>query len=130
VPESENFSLCNQTLLMPTEITGQNGAVVKQTTHIALGGCPTSKPTVKIAGVKVMQNALMVTAKTTSAGTLWVSGAGLIKQHRNVTPGTYRVRAPFTKLGARRARHHARTSVRVKLTAGKQAVTQSVTVAL
>jgi hypothetical protein len=130
VPESEQFSLCNQMLLMPTEIIGQNGAVVKQNTHIALGGCPTSKPTVKIAGVKIMRNALMVTAKATSAGTLWVSGARLIKQHRNVTPGTYRVRAPFTKLGARRARHHARTSVRIKLTAGKQAVTKSVTVRL
>jgi hypothetical protein len=115
---------------MPTEITGQNGAVVKQTTHIALGGCPTSKPTVKIAGVKIMRNALMVTAKVTSAGTLWVSGAGLIKQHRNVKSGTYNVRAPLTRLGARRARHHARTSVRVKLTAGKQAVTKSVTVRL
>jgi hypothetical protein len=129
VPESAHFSLCNTTLLMPTEITGQNGAVVKQTTHIALGGCAGSKPTVKIAGVKVMRNALMVTAKTTS-GTLWVSGAGLIKQHRKVTPGTYSVRAPFTKLGARRARHHTPTSVRVKLTAGKQAVTKSVTVPL
>ena len=104
--------------------------MVKQTTHIPLGGRPTSKPTVKIAGVKVLRNGLMVTGKATSAGTLWVSGAGLIKQHRKVTPGTYSVRAPFTKLGARQARHHTPTSVRVKLTAGKQAVTKSVTVPL
>jgi hypothetical protein len=33
-------SLCGQTLLMPTTITGQNGAVVKQRTRIAVSGCP------------------------------------------------------------------------------------------
>jgi hypothetical protein len=41
VPESENFNLCKhaQELVMPTEITGQNGAVIKQQTKIALTGC-------------------------------------------------------------------------------------------
>jgi hypothetical protein len=32
-------------LLMPTTITGQNGAVVTQTTKIAITGCPKAKPT-------------------------------------------------------------------------------------
>jgi hypothetical protein len=39
VPASANYSLCGQTLAMPTEITGQNGAVVKQITKIAVTGC-------------------------------------------------------------------------------------------
>jgi uncharacterized repeat protein (TIGR01451 family) len=39
VAESEHFSLCKSSLAMPTEITGQNGAVIKQTTKIALTGC-------------------------------------------------------------------------------------------
>jgi hypothetical protein len=39
VPESEHFNLCKQMLVMPTEITGQNGAVLKQQTRIALVGC-------------------------------------------------------------------------------------------
>jgi hypothetical protein len=40
VPESEHFSLCKAgPLLMPTEITGQNGALLKQTTNIAITGC-------------------------------------------------------------------------------------------
>jgi hypothetical protein len=39
VPESEHFNLCNQSLLMPTEITGQNGAVIRQNTRIGLTGC-------------------------------------------------------------------------------------------
>jgi hypothetical protein len=39
VPEREHFNLCKAPLLMPTEIIGQNGAVIKQTTKIALTGC-------------------------------------------------------------------------------------------
>jgi hypothetical protein len=43
VPSSKNYSLCGQTLAMPTAITGQNGAVIKQTTKIAVSGCPKHK---------------------------------------------------------------------------------------
>jgi hypothetical protein len=41
VPESEHFNLCKHAseLVIPTEITGQNGAVVKQQTKVALTGC-------------------------------------------------------------------------------------------
>ena len=35
--------LCTGKLDMPTEITGQNGAVIKQTTKIAVSGCPRRK---------------------------------------------------------------------------------------
>jgi hypothetical protein len=40
LPEKAKYSFCGQTLLMPTVITAQNGAVLKQVTHIAAGGCP------------------------------------------------------------------------------------------
>jgi hypothetical protein len=43
VPAKANYSLCGQTLSMPTAITGQNGAVVKQTTKIAVTGCGKAK---------------------------------------------------------------------------------------
>jgi hypothetical protein len=39
VPEREDFSLCKASLQMPTELTAQNGAVISETTHIALSGC-------------------------------------------------------------------------------------------
>jgi hypothetical protein len=39
VPASKNFNLCGQTLLMPTELTAENGLLIKQTTHIAIVGC-------------------------------------------------------------------------------------------
>jgi hypothetical protein len=39
VPESEDFSLCKTTLTLPTEITGQNGAFISQTTPVVITGC-------------------------------------------------------------------------------------------
>jgi hypothetical protein len=43
VPAKAKGSLCGQNLTMPTTITGQNGAVLKQTTKIAVTGCPKAK---------------------------------------------------------------------------------------
>ncbi len=43
VPEKDEFDLCGQSLVMPTTITAQNGAVFKQNTKIAIGGCPKAK---------------------------------------------------------------------------------------
>jgi hypothetical protein len=43
LPLSAKYSLCNQTLAMPTAITGQNGAVIKQSTKITATGCPKAK---------------------------------------------------------------------------------------
>jgi hypothetical protein len=43
LPSRANYSFCGQRLSMPTEITGQNGAVIKQTTKIAVSGCPKGK---------------------------------------------------------------------------------------
>jgi hypothetical protein len=39
VPQSAKYSLCGQTLTMPTEITAQNGALINKTTKIAITGC-------------------------------------------------------------------------------------------
>jgi hypothetical protein len=45
VPEKLNHNLCGQTLNMPTIITGQNGAVIKQTTKVSTTGCSTKHKT-------------------------------------------------------------------------------------
>jgi hypothetical protein len=130
VPESENYSLCNTSLVIPTEITGQNGAVIKKITNVALIGCAGAKPTVKVASAKVSGNALMVTFTTGATGTVWVSGFGLRTTHKNMPAGTHRVRVAFTKLGAQRHKRHKKTSVRVKLVVGKQAVAKATAVRL
>jgi hypothetical protein len=40
LPASAKGQLCGTKLLMPTTITGQNGAVITQSTKIAITGCP------------------------------------------------------------------------------------------
>jgi hypothetical protein len=46
LPAKANRSMCGQALTMPTTITAQNGAVVKQSTKIAVTGCkPSNSPT-------------------------------------------------------------------------------------
>jgi hypothetical protein len=64
LPASAKYSLCGQTLAMPTEITGQNGAVVKQTTKIALAGCAKAKA---LTRAQKLVNALR-TCRTKSKG--------------------------------------------------------------
>jgi hypothetical protein len=46
---SAHGSLCGQTLVMPTAITAQNGAQIKQNTKIAVTGCPKARKTGKKA---------------------------------------------------------------------------------
>ena len=47
VPAKAKGNLCGQALTMPTTMTGQNGAQVKQTTKIAVTGCPKAKKKAK-----------------------------------------------------------------------------------
>ena len=47
LPRKVGYDLCGQKLAMPTAITGQNGAVIKQTTTIKVTGC--AKPKKKAA---------------------------------------------------------------------------------
>jgi hypothetical protein len=44
VPASRHYNVCGTKLDMPTEITGQNGAVIRQTTSILPSGCAPSHP--------------------------------------------------------------------------------------
>jgi hypothetical protein len=43
LPEKDRYSLCGQKLVMPTEMVGQNGAVFKQNTNLAVTGCVKAK---------------------------------------------------------------------------------------
>ncbi len=44
VPASRHYNVCGTKLEMPTEIVGQNGAVIRQTTNIVVNGCAASHP--------------------------------------------------------------------------------------
>jgi hypothetical protein len=43
LPAKARGSLCGVKLTMPTTLTGQNGAQLKQSTRIAVSGCPKAK---------------------------------------------------------------------------------------
>jgi len=60
VPEKEDFSLCKQTLAMPTTITAQDGAVIEQNTNVAVAGCTGVLPskTVKPTRAQLLAKAL------------------------------------------------------------------------
>jgi hypothetical protein len=47
LPAKAKGDLCGSGLTMPTTITGQNGAVITQSTKIAVSGCPKAKAKVK-----------------------------------------------------------------------------------
>ena len=65
VPEKENYSLCKANLQMPTEITGQNGAEINETTNIAVTGCAGVKDskTVKLTRAQLRAKALKACRK-------------------------------------------------------------------
>jgi hypothetical protein len=58
VPESEHFSLCATKLVIPTEITAQNGAVIKQETKVGLTGCVKGVHKVKLTRAQKLKKAL------------------------------------------------------------------------
>ena len=66
LPAKAKGSLCGTSLTMPTTITGQNGAQVKQTTKIAVTGCPKAKATHKAHGKKHTRGAHSVKGKKKS----------------------------------------------------------------
>ena len=53
VAEKKKYDLCGESLVMPTTITGQNGAVIERDTKIAVQGCGA----VKAARAKKLTNA-------------------------------------------------------------------------
>jgi hypothetical protein len=70
-------SLCKSPLVMPTTITAQNGAKIKQNTRIAVKGCG-----VRIVGVKVAGNRAFVTVQTPAGGRVsGRAGAGTVFRH-------------------------------------------------
>lgn len=69
-----NGNLCDQKLVMPTRLLGQNGAQIQKQTRIAIQGCPSG---LKVLSKKVKGDTLKLRVVTPSAGTLEASGKGL-----------------------------------------------------
>lgn len=128
LPASANGSLCGQSLTMPTSITGQNGAVVKQPTPIAVTGCPAA---VKITKTVAKAKSVLVTVDTTVNGTVTLTGAGVkTTTRRNLKAGSTVILVPLTTAGRAMRSRHRRLQLRVSLTTGKHAVANTASVKL
>ena len=110
-----NGSLCAKPLLMPTTITGQNGAVVKQSTRISVSRCP-----VEIVSHRVVAHKLILKIKTFAAGRISVKGRNLKTVSRRLgKASTVTLKIPLSRGGLkalRKTRHkHHRLKVRVRV---------------
>jgi hypothetical protein len=82
LPAAEKYNLCGQALKMPTTLTGQNGAVVKQSTPIAVTGCA---PTIRVTKHTVKGKIATFLVSVPSAGKLTAKGAGLTSAAKTVS---------------------------------------------
>jgi hypothetical protein len=123
-----NGNVCANQLLMPTEITAQNGFKVKQNTKMRVTGCG-----VRIAGQKTIGNTAYITVQTFEAGRISGSGPNLATTYRylNGATKTATLKVALSRRGRSRGR-----PLRVKLRVGfvpkkhgaaKSAATRTVT---
>jgi hypothetical protein len=106
-------SLCKKSLLMPTTITAQNGKVVKQSTKIAVGGCP-----IVVLSHRVRGHEAILVVKVPAAGRVSATGKGLVARGKH--PGKARdltIAVPLSRagLGALASNRRHRLTVKVRL---------------
>jgi hypothetical protein len=102
--------LCTQALVMPTTITAQNGAQVKQRTKIAVVGCG-----VRIVGHRIVRHTLILTVRTFAAGRISGKGANLKTTFRRLAKAT---NAATLKVSLSRSGQSRRRPLRVRVRVG------------
>jgi hypothetical protein len=104
-------NLCAHSLLMPTIITAQSGAQIKQKTKIAVAGCG-----IRIIRRKVVRHTLLLTVQTPGAGRIIVRGKGLKTASRSVgKTATTTLRIGLSRAGLGALRRHRRLKVRARV---------------
>jgi hypothetical protein len=119
-----NGNLCSHALLMPTTITAQSGAQIRQRTTISVAGCPfgSFRHKIRILHRKIVGHTLVLTVQSLQAGHITAAGKDLRTVHRSIRrPATVTLRIPLSREGKKALtssvrRHHRLTlSVRVTL---------------
>jgi hypothetical protein len=123
-----NGSLCSQRLVMPTTITGQNGAQVTQSTSIAVTGC--GKPSIKLTKAKVKGNTVLLTVTTSQPGTVTVSGSGLKTIRETLGAGAHHLKVSLTKNGRTARKHNKKTKLRASVKDANGSSSEKVTLRL
>ncbi|HEV3070644.1 MAG TPA: hypothetical protein VGY76_04365 [Solirubrobacteraceae bacterium] len=117
-------SLCGQTLLMPTVITAQSGAQIKQSTRIAVLGCKTNaRLRLRILSHRIVGHTLILKVRTPAAGRVRAGGKYLrtvTRRARKATTVTLRVKLSHSGVKALRRHHRLRIRVRVSLQPSKR----------
>ncbi len=108
---SSNGSLCAKPLIMPTVITAQSGAQIKQNTRISVSSCP-----VKIVRHRVVGHMLVLKVQSFAAGRISVKGKGLHTVYKRLAKAsTVTIKIPLSRAGLRTLRRHRRLKLRVKV---------------
>jgi hypothetical protein len=106
-----NGSLCAKGLIMPTVITAQSGAQIKQNTRISVSSCP-----VRIVSHRVVGHTLVLKVQSFAAGRISVKGSGLRTVYKRLAKAsTVTIKIPLSRGGLRMLRRHHRLKLRVKV---------------
>jgi hypothetical protein len=108
-----NGNLCARALIMPTTITAQSGAQVKQNTEISVAGCPK----VRILHRMIVRHTLVLKIQTLLAGRVSAGGKDLRTVRKRVRkPSTFTLRVPLSRGGLTALRASERRHRRLKIT--------------
>jgi hypothetical protein len=106
-----NGNLCAKPLVMPTTITGQNGAQIKQNTRISVSGCP-----VRIVSHRVVGHTLVLKVQAFAAGRISVKGKDLRTVSKRVgKASTVTLKVRLSRGGLRALHRRRRLKLRVKV---------------
>ena len=105
-------SLCPKGgLMMPTTITAQNGAQVKQSTHINVVSCG-----VKVLSHRLKGDTLLLKIQSFAAGRVTVGGRYLRTVHRTLARAEVTtLKVPLSRVAGVAVARHRRLSVRIRL---------------
>jgi hypothetical protein len=118
-----NGSLCTHALIMPTTITAQSGAQVKQNTEISVAGCPfgSYRHKLRILHRKIVRHTLVLKIQTLVAGRVSAGGKDLRTARKGLRKAsTFTLRVPLSRVGLKdlhaSARRHRRLKITVRVT--------------
>jgi hypothetical protein len=114
-----NGSLCSRALIMPTTITAQSGAQVKQNTEVSVAGCPfgSYRHKLRILHRKIVGHSVVLRVQTLVVGRVSAGGRDLHTARKRVRkPSTFTLKVPLSREGLKALRASARGHHRLKIT--------------
>ncbi|HEV3072032.1 MAG TPA: hypothetical protein VGY76_11490 [Solirubrobacteraceae bacterium] len=108
---ANGVNLCGQSLSMPTTITAQSGAVIKQSTKIVLSGCG-----VKIGSHRAKGHTAILSVTVPEAGRVSGSGPNLKTTYRHTSKAQkITLKVPLTSAGVSALRRNHKLKVKLRV---------------